>query len=324
MKRWKSSQETIRIAWSALVVFLLPLILPAFAFSQLRLDTPTANLGVANPVPDPLIKQIALVKSKETWGPGVLGDPIPLADLNGDLIVYMFPYYIGGDRFPTYQEILQGIKQGRELRNYLKDSQTEQAREMFMKMDRGTVVQHKREVIITNSDVPRRPEMEPVRPDGSPSRRVELEEIRQIEQFAARKAIGADEFGTILVSITYDRFPVLAYFHYLPPYYINFDLALEKAEQMIGQGALLRTIYFLGLEGQYFEFANNRSSLLLNSKTLEPTTPEALTISRSPAGHTPSSDQISSQDLIIAKDKIKADLTQAWDKITAEAGKEGR
>ena len=64
-----------------------------------------------------------------------------------------------------------------------------------------------------------------------------------MEKFASKKAMGADEFGTIFVSATHDTFPVLAYFHYLAQYYINFDLALEKAQQVLGQGALLKSIY---------------------------------------------------------------------------------
>lgn len=59
MKTWKSYSGIIHIFCSSIVVFILPLILPGISLSQPRLDTPKANLEVADPVPVPLIKQIA-------------------------------------------------------------------------------------------------------------------------------------------------------------------------------------------------------------------------------------------------------------------------
>jgi hypothetical protein len=244
-----------------------------------------------------------------------LGDPIPLCNLDGDVVVYMVPFSIGKERFPAYDEIRQGIMSGRELQKLTKNSDLEKARQMYKSMDHGNVTAHQRTVIISNSGVPGRPPMDPVRSDGSISRKAEL---RDIKKFASKKATGADEFGTIFVSATYDMFPVLAYFHYLAPYYINFDLALERAEEFIGQGASLKSIYFWGLEGQHFEFVNKRSSIVLNSKTLRATTVEDLKRSRISEGH-PQTDPTLFQE---RKEKSAAELTKEWEKIKSQIGEQ--
>ena len=314
MNLWKSLKNTVSVIGGVSLVFSLSLILPDISSSQTRLDAPTANPEIKNPVPFPLIRKIALLKSKEVWGNGALGDPIPLSDLDGNLAVYLFPYHIGGERFPNYDEILKGVKEGRELKGHIRDSRIDKAREIYMGLDHGKP-EPKRDVVMGISEVPARPEIEAVRPDGSPSRSSELAEVRKIERFAARHEIGADEYGTIIVSATYDRFPVLAYLHYLPPYYFNFDRALERAEQIKGKGAAMKKIYFLGIEGQYFEFENNGNQILLNSKTLETTSIETLRGARG-------SDAQISEDSMAAREKIRERLTEEWKKINAEAGTE--
>lgn len=310
MGKWKTIRE--RFTVSLVVVFLLLLGSLDMAAAQGRLDIPAANLDISNAVPMTLIKKIALEKSKETWGPGALGNPIPLSNLNGDVVVYMFPYRIGKEEFPAYDEVLQGIKEGRELRNLINNSEMEKAKIKYLTMDHGKA-EHPRTVVVSNSEIPLRPPMNPIRPDGSPSRRNELKEIGK---FASDKAIGANEFGTILVSASYNMFPVLAYFYFLAPYYINFDLALERAEQAIGMGASLKSIHFLGLAGQYFEFVNNSSSIVLNSKTLRTTTVEALKRSSISQGQ-PQTDSTLLQE---RKEKIAAEITKEWEKIMSEIG----
>jgi hypothetical protein len=246
-----------------------------------------------------------------------LGDPIPLCNLDGDVVVYMVPFRIGKGQFPAYDEVHSGIMSGRELQKLIKNSDLEKAKEMYKSMDHGKV-SAQRTVVISDSQVPARPPIDPVRSDGSISRKKQLEEVRNMEKFASKKAMGADEFGTIFVSATYDMFPVLAYFHYLAPYYINFDSALERAEEFLGQGAFLKSIYFLGLEGQYFEFVNKRSSIVLNSKTLEATTVEELKTSRISQAY-PQTDSMLFQQ---RKEKRAAELTKEWEKIKSEIGEQ--
>lgn len=297
-----------------LFIFLLLFGLSEFSFAQARLDIPVSNLEIVNPVPIKLVEKTALAKSKETWGEGVAGNPIPLSDFNGNVVAFMVPFYIGGGPFPAYDGILQGIKDGRELRNLINNSEMEKAKEKYLSMYHGKAA-NPRTVITSIPEIPQRSPIDPIRPDGSPSRK---QEIRDLMKFASDKATGGGEFGTIFVSATYDKVPVIAYFHYLAPYYINFDLALEKAEQVIGTGAFLKRIYFLGLEGQYFEFVNNGASTLLNSKTLETNTLEGLKQSSIPQAQAPTDSRPLPEKAV----RLKAEISAEWEKIRSEIGGE--
>jgi hypothetical protein len=293
------------------LIVLLIYSVPSLSFAApVRLDVPVANLEIEHSVPLPLARRIALLKSKETWGDGVLGNPIPLSDLNGNVVVYMFPFQIGGKTFPAHDEVLRGIKEGRELQSLVHNSQMDKAKEMYRKMDRGKAAV--RDTAVTaGPEIPQ----ETVRPDGSLSRRKELQEI---SRFASRKAIGAGEFGTIFVAATYDQFPVPAYFHYLAPYFTNFDLALEKSAQVIGPEGILKRIYFMGLEGQYFEFVSNSGSTLINSKTLENHPLEKL----KQTGETPLQSLADAPGVSPKKMKRDNEIFQEWEKIKAAIGGE--
>jgi len=297
-------------------LFLVLLVLgcPKAILAQARLDGPTANLEIDNAVPMSVVNSIALAKAAETWGPGALGTPVPLADLNGGVVVYMVPFQIGGNAFPPYEDILAGIKEGRELRALISNGELEKAGEKQSGLERPKSVSP-RAVVVTDTETPRRPPLDSVRPDGSASRRAALESTRDLERFAARKTIGADEFGTIFVSASYGRFPVLAYFHYLAPYYFNFDSALAQAERAIGPGVVLKHMYFLGLEGQFFEFESASGSLLLNSKTLETTSLKQLQ-SNAPPTLAPAAAVTSPE----TKAKTSADIAAAWEKVLSEVG----
>ena len=309
-------------------IFLWMCLLPDISFPQQRLDIPTADLGTNNPVPFHLVEKIALVKSEETWGNGSLGKPIPLSDMDGNIIAYMFPYYIGGERFPSYDEILQQIKKGRELREHIIGSRIENARGMYYVLKeeqafRKRGIKSKNNIIAPQTGL--QPEqIEPVRPDSSISRRIEVGEIKEMEKFAAKTAIGADDFGTIVVSATYDMFPVPVYMHYLPPYYAYFDKAMEKAGRHIGNGAFLKRIYWLGLQGQYFEFVNNGNNALINAKTLEVL--ETNDIRDVPKiknkGFTIPTEMtmLSTAEIQTAQTAIQNDISMAWEQIKSEVG----
>jgi len=171
----------------------------------------------------------------------------------------MFSFHIGKDRFPSYTEIVSNIREARELRLHLQRSELQKAKELYKRLKAGH---------LENGNASPSMKAE-TRPDGSTPRRAEVAELREIKKFAEKRSIGAGEFGTIIVSATYNTFPVLAYLHYLAPYYYNFDLALEKAQGTIGQSARLQRIYFLGLKGNYFEFVSDTDDILLNAKSLE-------------------------------------------------------
>ncbi len=245
--------------------------LTGIAFSQARFDVPTANPAVKNPVPFPQIEKIARKLSIEKWGNGALGVPIPLTDLDGNLTAYMFPFHIGAVVFPSHEEISARVKEGRDLQDHIDKHRVEEAREKYLVLkqkSRRAPAPALHETVRAVSDAPVA-RIDSLRPDGSRPRRFEVAEIREMESFARRRASGEDDFGTIVVSATYDRVPVPVYYHHLPTYFTRQDLARERAEQAIGPGASLQRIHFLGLRGQVFEFANQRGKVLIHGATLE-------------------------------------------------------
>ena len=273
---------------------------------------PKANLEVNNAVPLPLLKQIAWHKCRETWGKGSLGEPVPLSDADGNVVVYMFPYQIGGEKFPPYDEILRGVKEGRELHRLIGAADVKQAKDLYRRMDRRKV-EAAEAALIAGSKSPQLPVMATALSDGSMSNRQELEGMIR---FAAQKASGAGEFGTIFVAATYDQPPIPAYFHYLTPYVTKFDLALENAELEIGRGAVLKRIIFQGLQGQYLEFENGGSRVLLNSKSLEKQALEAF----SPSASRPVQDLAVCSPPSPRKVKRDAEISREWKKLEAESG----
>lgn len=247
---------------------------PRILLAGPRLDALTASGDVENPVPYDLIEKMAMYKLQEVFGKGAIGGAIPLSDANGAVIAYMFSYHIGGKQFPAYGEILSKIKKGRELRGCLQRSEIEEGRKIYKKFVESEEVSEREsfDLLTPDQEISSKPQqIESVRLDGTRPRRREMAEIKEMEKFASQKIIGAGEFGTIVISATYDAFPIPVYMHYLAPYYINFDLALEKAKKDLGDGAFLQKIYFAGLDGQFFEFVSGDgdSRLLINCKSLE-------------------------------------------------------
>jgi hypothetical protein len=303
---------------SVQMVFLLLFLFPGNSSSQSRFDVPTANTAIGNPVPFPRIEKIAIQKCKEKWGKGALGEPIPLCDLEGNLTAYMFPFHIGADRFPSYEEIFTRIKDGRELHEHIKNQQIDKAREKYQGLKQSSKEAPKSlsaEIIHALSD-PQVVTIEGVRPDGSRPRSFEVAEIREMEKFALKKAAGGDNFGTIVVSATYGRVPVPVYYHRLPSYYTRQDLAREKAEKVIGPDVSLQRILFLGMRGKIFEFANQRGKALLHASTLENKEEEIAEM----RGKGRQTQQLSSTEMEGRRAKVREKLARDWETIHAEVG----
>ncbi len=309
-----------------MVVFIsIPIFLLAAASSgQPRFDIPTANMEIQNQVPFHLVKKIAQAKSVEKWGSGALGDPLPLCDLDGNLTAYIFPFHIGGDWFPSHEEVFARIKEGRELRTHLRNGHIEKAREKYhvLKQTHREPPQPMSPETLRALSDPQIGKIPSLRADGSRPRSFEVAEIRQMDKFAQQKAHGGEEFGAIVVSATYGRVPVPVYYHRLPSYFTRQDLAREKAEQAIGPEAALKKIYFLGMKGKVFEFANQRGKTLLHASTLE-SKEEEFAKFKSPNSQ---AQPLSSTEIGERRAKIREKLAKDWETTLTEVGEkwEGR
>jgi hypothetical protein len=204
------------------------------------------------------------------------------------------------------------------LHEHLRNGRTEQAKEQYhllKQTHRTSPPASSPEVQRAFSD-PQIGKIPPFRPDGSRPRSFEVAEIREIEKFALKKAHGGDEFGALVVSATYDRVPVPVYYHRLPSYFTQQDLAREKAEREIGSNASLQKIYFLGMKGKVFEFGNQRGRTLLHASSLERKDAEVAKL-RSTA---PQTQVLPSLELQERREKIREKLAQEWEMILTEVG----
>lgn len=277
-------------------------------FAKSRLDVPRAHLAIEDGVPIALVKDIALRKSEQKWGAGALGDPIPLCDLDGNIKAYIFSFHIGADVFPTYDQMLSKVRMGRTLRDHLERSEIKAARDLYHRMIPGTTANGISQTIAG-------PKMGPADGDLSAdvvARITRRAVSREMQRYADKTSIGADTYGTIVVSARYSMTPVIAYLHYLAPYYYNFDLALEKAEQTMGPGTHLDKIYFLGLSGQFFKFVHGSDSILLNAKSLK--------ISDEIELAAPHRAGAQAEKHPGKRQLLKDEMRKKWDKLQSEAG----
>lgn len=82
---------------------------------ETALALPAANMDIKNLVPLNIVRRIALEKARELWGQVTAGEAIACCDEDGDIVAYMCPFRIGQEPFPSYKQIMRGVREGRRL-----------------------------------------------------------------------------------------------------------------------------------------------------------------------------------------------------------------
>lgn len=247
------------------VLILLPV---RMASAEGLLERPKANTEVSGLVPFAFLNKIALKKAQERWGQVALGPPLACVDDDGDIVAYMFPFSIGSSSFPAYSEILSSVKEGRRI-----------AREGFKAMnpmEQQTVLDYVKDR--AKDQMAPSDEGDPVLQSGVAEKTDENLADQVAKKMGRQRMIGSGQYGTLVVSARYDRFPIPLYMHYLPPYFYTGDLAALKAAGALSTDtASLERIYFLDrARGQYFEFESNHQKVLVHSYSLDVVSPEAV------------------------------------------------
>lgn len=205
------------------------------------LAMPKANTQVPNLIPLEKVKEIALKKAVEVFGIVAPGEPIPTCDPNGNIIAYICPFAIGVLEFPSYSEIISEIMQGLD--------QLKRARQISSQPGEGKerrILQPPPEIGGFSGPVTTGPS-----------------ELRKMIEEGRKLRWGIERYGMIIVSATYDMFPIPGYAEGLPKYYTTGFLAREKARLELGNTAELNRIFFLGPRGSWFEFKSDTGDTVL-------------------------------------------------------------
>jgi hypothetical protein len=221
---------------------------------------PTANTNIPELVPAPLAKKIALRHAGTEWGKVAPGPSFACADDDGDIVAYAFTFAVGASSFPTSQELSSYLQYGRDVAARGAEALSEADRQKLLKK----VADDAQAWETAPSSEGRPPRKSPVGLESPAA----VEEYAR--QFGSRRRIGAGDFGTVVVSARYDRFPIPYYSNYLPTYVYQGDVAQQEAAKALSVDKVaLDKVYFIEREGMFFEFSSTNGNVLMHSGTLE-------------------------------------------------------
>jgi hypothetical protein len=279
-----------------LVLFALFLVTFKISLAELPLGMPKANTEVSGLVPFELVKKIAIKKAEEKWGSGALGPALACCDDDGDIVAYMFPFSIGTTSFPTGPEILSSVRYWRKVAEQGFGAMTEIDKQSVLDNVRNNA---KEQMIKPEANIPLTGRTE------SPQDQIILAN-KAAKKLGRERMIGARQYGTVVVSARYDRFPIPLYMHYLPPYFYLGDLAIKEATNALStESVIIERIYFLGRSrGQYFEFSAKGRNILMQSYSLEVVPHEKVLTQKGKRG--------------IPEQEVFSSITEEWIKIRKE------
>jgi len=213
------------------ILFILILGSPMLRGDQYPYGYPTANLDVEGKVPLEILRELALDDAQKTWGNVIPGAEIPCSDVDGNINAYMFVFRIIRDfesmesiqRFESYQEIQEGIRQGRKMY------------EAVTKEMATLAVEDK------------------------------MAELHRKLYEARMQRGGADKYGTIVFSATYNKIPVREKIHGLPYYYLRMDVTHRKVQETLGGESQLYRICFIVPWAVFYEFTNGEKRVWVDS-----------------------------------------------------------
>ena len=222
---------------------------------------PKAKKNIDKLVPLHRAEKIALKEAREVWGKVSPGPYLEACDDDGDIVAYYFTFSRGTDTFPEYEDILATVKYGRKVaRNGL--------RAMNKKDQEKVKAKEKKEMEELESTAG---ELEIDTFSGQPMKKP-LRNAQSLARIKGNKIKnGTEQFGAVVVSARYDRFPIPLVMHYLHPYFCQGDIAVGEAKKMLNADtATVERIYFLGRSrGQHIELSAGGEKVLFDLYSLE-------------------------------------------------------
>lgn len=213
------------------ILFILILGSPMLRGDQYPYGFPMANLDVEGKVPLEILRELALDDAQKTWGNVILGSEIPCSDVDGNINAYMFVFRIIRD-FESMESI-KHFESYQEIQEGIRQGQ--RLYEAVME------------------------EMATLAVDA------EMPELHRKLYEARMQRGGADKYGTIVFSATYDRIPVREKIHGLPYYYLRMDVTHRKVQEALGGEPQLYRICFIAPMAIFYEFAIGEKRVWVNS-----------------------------------------------------------
>ena len=231
------------------------------SFAESPFGTPKANTNITGLVPFNLAQKIAVSRAHRYWGHSVMGPTYLCADDDGDVVAYMFTFAVGIQSFPSVSDIQSIVQYGRNIVKGGYDTLTDDDKQRI-----NNIIEDQVNNILIAPDTPL-----VVAPGGPDYVHSKAKKDLEARKLGKRKMIGANEFGTIVVSARFDHFPVPLYTNYLPPFIFQGDLAVTAAAKALSaKNVTLDKIYFLeNLRNIYLGFSSNEKTVILNANSLD-------------------------------------------------------
>jgi hypothetical protein len=136
-------------------------------------------------------------------------------------------------------------------------------------------------------------------------------------QTVSEKIWGAGEYCTVVVSATYDQFPIPLYRNALSAYHVNRSAASEVAEKFFQNRAAEYTgYYFLGHRGEYFEFSCGGEKVLVHAYLLKTFSPSEILIPKEKWEQPDEHDDFGKQ-----WKEYQRQAREEWEKLIKEVGR---
>ncbi len=189
-------------------------------------------------VPLSHIQRAALGQAERLWGQVQPGALVPCYNSSEEPIVYLCPFRIGNQSFPSNESILRRVQEARRWKHQIELEYSERFRTG------------------SNRDPQQDHPEDPM--------------LQESMKMARNSELGIGKYGAVFVSARYDRYPIVMVCNYLPPYYTKVDLAGDKAKLKTGKKtAHLKRYYFLGPLGQAFKMDCEGREVLLHAYSLQ-------------------------------------------------------
>lgn len=208
------------------------------------------NTNIVNCVPLEVAAFAAQERARYKWGQVVLGPCIPCCNDCGELSEYIFIVERNSQKFSSYFDIKQSIQHGQSI--------IEKGESQLNRKDQEAI----KEIIEKRKTVKKQNNYDLVPlPRSIPGREL------AVRQYGQQLSIGADRFGAVIVSASYNAPAVRGALHHLPDFIVNLERLQSVASQKLGQSVGIHSVICRGPDGFVVKYSKGSRSICLDAHT---------------------------------------------------------